>query len=46
MNGAPPALFFLDTGALFALNQEYADRLRAPMYGYTTGRTIRRTRDT
>ncbi|MFI9838744.1 hypothetical protein ACIHFD_17045 [Nonomuraea sp. NPDC051941] len=32
MNGAPPALFFL--------NQEYADRLRVPKYGYTTGRTI------
>ncbi|MEV0620943.1 retropepsin-like aspartic protease [Nonomuraea sp. NPDC050404] len=40
LNGAPPALFFLDTGALFALNQDYADRLGIPTYGYTTGRTV------
>ncbi|SEF65867.1 Tetratricopeptide repeat-containing protein [Nonomuraea solani] len=40
LNGAPPALFFLDTGALFALNEDYADRLGIPMYGHTTGRTM------
>ncbi|WP_165977334.1 aspartyl protease family protein [Nonomuraea diastatica] len=40
VNGAPPALFFLDTGALFALNQDYADRLGIPTYGHTTGRTV------
>ncbi|MEV0381202.1 retropepsin-like aspartic protease [Nonomuraea sp. NPDC050643] len=40
LNGAPPELFFLDTGALFALNQDYADRLGVPMYGYTTGKTV------
>ncbi|MFC4005618.1 aspartyl protease family protein [Nonomuraea purpurea] len=40
VNGGPPALFFLDTGALFALNQDYADRLGIPMYGHTTGKTI------
>ncbi|MEQ4725710.1 aspartyl protease family protein [Nonomuraea sp. B19D2] len=40
LNGAPPALFFLDTGALFALNQDYADALRIPTYGHTTGRTV------
>ncbi|TDD05701.1 tetratricopeptide repeat protein [Nonomuraea deserti] len=40
VNGAPPALFFLDTGALFALNQDYADRLGIPAYGHTTGRTV------
>ncbi|TDE54551.1 tetratricopeptide repeat protein [Nonomuraea mesophila] len=40
VNGAPPELFFLDTGALFALNQDYADRLGIPMYGHTTGKTV------
>ncbi|MFI6904727.1 aspartyl protease family protein [Nonomuraea sp. NPDC050394] len=40
LNGAPPELFFLDTGALFALNQDYADRLAIPTYGHTTGRTM------
>ncbi|MBB5079097.1 tetratricopeptide repeat protein [Nonomuraea endophytica] len=40
LNGAPPALFFLDTGALFALNQDYAHRLAIPTYGHTTGRTM------
>jgi tetratricopeptide (TPR) repeat protein len=40
LNGAPPALFFLDTGALFALNDDYAARLGIPTYGRTTGRTL------
>ncbi|MFI6291385.1 tetratricopeptide repeat protein [Nonomuraea sp. NPDC050790] len=40
LNGAPPELFFLDTGALFALNQDYADHLAIPTYGHTTGKTM------
>ncbi|MFI6740957.1 aspartyl protease family protein [Nonomuraea sp. NPDC050451] len=40
LNGAPPELFFLDTGALFALNDDYADELGIPTYGYTTGKTV------
>ncbi|MGR6924306.1 aspartyl protease family protein [[Actinomadura] parvosata] len=40
LNGAPSELFFLDTGALFALNDDYAEHLGIPTYGYTLGKTM------
>ncbi|MEU7004242.1 aspartyl protease family protein [Nonomuraea sp. NPDC046570] len=40
LNGAPPEVFFLDTGGKFALNQKYAEELDIPMYGYTADRTM------
>ncbi len=40
VNGAEPVVFFLDTGGMFGLNEDYAARLRIPLFGSTTGGSI------
>ncbi|MEO3805108.1 aspartyl protease family protein [Nonomuraea sp. B1E8] len=40
LNGGDPVVFFIDTGAMCAVNEDYAEQARVPTYGWTMGRTV------